>query len=66
MVGKLQIMKSKSITKQQDDDPVQNLEDQTADSNRSIVFACIDATKLVFDYGDQGSKEKIPGDMAMD
>ena len=59
-------MSSKSITKEQDDDPVHNLEDQTTDSYGSIVFTCIDATKLVFDDRYQGSQKQISGDMAMD
>jgi hypothetical protein len=39
LVGKLEVIKTKTDTKEKNDDPVQNLEEEAAYSNRSIILA---------------------------
>ena len=44
---------------------INQLEEKTTDCNAMIVFAHIDASKLIFDDGYKSSKTQYQGKMAM-
>ena len=58
LVGKLEAMKAKVGTKKKDDDPVQKLQNETTDSNRSVVFTAVNAAKLIFNNGYKSCQTK--------
>ena len=65
MISKLKIIQKEFVSKELDDDPIKDLQDETTDSNGPIVFARADATHFVFDDGDEGSQQKEDGDMTV-
>ena len=58
LVGKLEVMKAKVGTKKKDDDPVQKLQYETTDSNKSLVFTAVNVAKLIFDNVYKSCKNK--------
>ena len=49
LIGKLEVIQSKSRPKENQKNPVNQLEKKATNGNASIVFAHINATKLIFD-----------------
>ena len=59
-------MEVETITIEENDHPVEDLEEQATDRNRSIILGAADITKLVFNYGDKCGEEEDCADVTVD
>ena len=66
MIAELQVIKTQGGSKQENDKPVKDLQDEAADSNASVVLAGTDVSKSILDDGDEDCKQEVDTDMAMD
>ena len=65
LVSILKVIQSKIRSKEDDKNPVNELQKYATYSNTAIVLTHINASQLVLDYGHQGGQQQQQGDMTM-
>ena len=52
LVGKLEIIEAEGVAEEDDDDPVDKLEDDTTNGYTAVILAAVETAKFVLDDGD--------------
>ena len=65
LIGKLEVIDAKPVTKQKDDDPIKEFENETTNHNCSVVFTRIQIAKLIFQERNKCCKEKVVSHVTM-
>ena len=66
LVGKLEVVEAERDTKQENDDPVNYLQYETAYGDASVVLARTNIRKFVLDNGNKSSQQEEEADVTVD